>query len=78
MTQNEKHAKTQKMQKSPKTVHTLRLGAQSVTLLSSLRDPTQLRQRQCTSRKQHPFFCSHVMFESKELKFLLLTRSIRL
>ena len=25
----------------------LRLGAQSVTLLSTLRDPTQLRQRQC-------------------------------
>ena len=52
----------------------LRLGAQSVTLLSTLRDPTQLRQRQCASRKQHPFFCSHVMFESKELKFLLLVR----
>ena len=53
---------------------TIRLGAQSVTLLSTLRDPTQLRQRQCASRKQHPFFCSHVMFESKELKFLLLVR----
>ena len=25
----------------------LRLGAQSVTLLSTLRDPTQLRRRQC-------------------------------
>ena len=34
----------------------LRLGAQSVTLLSTLRDPTQLRQRQCPTRKQHPFF----------------------
>ena len=32
----------------------LRLGAQSVTLLSTLRDPTQLRQRQCATR-QHPF-----------------------
>jgi hypothetical protein len=31
---------------------TLRLGAQSVTLLSTLRDPTQLRQRQCATRKQ--------------------------
>ena len=28
----------------------LRLGAQSVTLLSTLRDPTQLRQRQCSAR----------------------------
>ena len=34
----------------------LRLGAQSVTLLSTLRDPTQLRRRQCATRKQHPFF----------------------
>ena len=34
----------------------LRLGAQSVTLLSTLRDPTQLRQCQCPTRKQHPFF----------------------
>ena len=32
----------------------LRLGAQSVTLLSTLRDPTQLRQRQCASRQQPP------------------------
>ena len=32
----------------------LRLGAQSVTLLSTLRDPTQLRQRQCATRQQHP------------------------
>jgi hypothetical protein len=27
-----------------------------VTLLSTLRDPTQLRQRQCATRQQHPFF----------------------
>ena len=33
----------------------LRLGAQSVTLLSTLRDPTQLRRRQCATRQQHPF-----------------------
>ena len=49
-------------------------GAQSVTLLSTLRDPTQLRQCQYASRKRHPFFCSHVMFETKKLKFLLLIR----
>ena len=34
---------------------TLRLGAQSVTLLSTLRDPTQLRPHQCATRQQHPF-----------------------
>ena len=32
----------------------LRLGAQSVTLFSTLRDPTQLRQRQCATT---PLFC---------------------
>ena len=37
----------------------LRLGAQSVALLSTLRDPTQLRQRQCATRQQHPFFVAH-------------------
>ena len=37
----------------------LRLGAQSVTLLSTLRDPTQLRRRQCGTRQQHPFFVDH-------------------
>jgi hypothetical protein len=37
----------------------LRLGAQSVTLLSTLRDPTQLRRRQCVTRQQHPFFVAH-------------------
>ena len=36
----------------------LRLGAQSVTLLSTLRDPTQLRRHQCATR-QHPFFVAH-------------------
>ena len=34
----------------------LRLGAQSVTLLSTLRDPTQLRRRQWATRQHHPFF----------------------
>ena len=33
----------------------LRLGAQSVTLLSTLRDPTQLRRHQCATKQQHPF-----------------------
>ena len=37
----------------------LRLGAQSVTLLSTLRDPTQLRCHQCAARQQHPFFMAH-------------------
>ena len=32
----------------------LRLGAQSVTLLSTLRDPTQ-----CATRQQHPFFVAN-------------------
>ena len=32
----------------------LRLGAQSVTLLNTLRDPTQLRRHQCATRQQHP------------------------
>ena len=34
----------------------LRLGAQSVTLLSTLRDPTQLRGHLCAFRKQPLFF----------------------
>ena len=37
----------------------LRLGAQSVTLLSTLKDPTQLRRRQCATRQQIPFFVAH-------------------
>ena len=37
----------------------LRLGRQIVTLLSTLRDPTQLRRRQCATRQQHPFFVAH-------------------
>ena len=34
----------------------LRLGAQSFTLLITLRDPTQLRRRQWATRQQHLFF----------------------
>jgi hypothetical protein len=41
----------------PIVLYRLRLGAQSVTLLSALRDPTQLRRRQWPTRQQHPFFC---------------------
>ena len=37
----------------------LRLGAQSVMLLSTLSDPTQLRRRPCATRQQHPFFVGH-------------------
>ena len=40
----------------------LRLGAQSVTVLSTLRDPTQLRKRQCATRQQHPI--SHIFLGS--------------
>ena len=34
----------------------LRLGAQSVTLLSTMRDPTQLRRHPCAFRKQPLLF----------------------
>ena len=34
----------------------LRLGAQSVMLLNTLKDPTQLRQRQWATRQLHLFF----------------------
>ena len=37
----------------------LRLGAHSVTLLSTLRDPTQSRRHPCATRQQHPFFVGH-------------------
>ena len=40
-------------------IYYLRLGAQSVTLLSTLRDPTQLRRHPCATRQQHPFFVGH-------------------
>ena len=38
------------------SIYTLRLGAQSVTLLSTLRDPTQLRRHPCAFRKQPLLF----------------------
>ena len=37
----------------------LRLGAQSVTLLSTLRDPTQLRRRQCATRQGQDILFIH-------------------
>ena len=40
-------------------IYYLRLGAQSVTLLSTLRDLTQLRGRQWATRQRHPFFVAH-------------------
>ena len=39
-----------------KNAKKLRLGAQSVTLLSTLRDPTQLRRHPCAFRKQPLLF----------------------
>jgi hypothetical protein len=37
-------------------IRILRLGAQSFTMLNTLRDPTKLRRRQWATRKQHLFF----------------------
>ena len=37
----------------------LRLGAQSVRLLSTLRDPMQLRRHQCGTRERQTFFLAH-------------------
>ena len=48
----------------------LRLGAQS-----TLRDPTQLRQRQWATRQQHPFFSSTLL---SSLKNLILEHLIRI
>ena len=48
----------------PKTKIELRLGAQSVTLLSTLRDPTQLGRRQCA--------CTYyAMFEWQKTQILI-------
>ena len=44
---------------SEKKSKKLRLGAQSFTLLNTLRDPTQLRGRQWATRQQHPVFVAH-------------------
>ena len=54
----------------------LRLGAQSVTLLSTLRDPTQSRRRQCACRhKKVPLAAKKVRLETRGFctHFLLLT-----
>ena len=40
----------------------LRLGAQSVTLLSTLRDPTQLRQRQCVTSYNLQVIAGGILF----------------
>ena len=44
---------------------TLRLGAQSFTLLNTLRDPMQLRRRQWATSQRHLFF-SCPLFSSIE------------
>ena len=61
----------------------LRLGAQSFTLLNTLRDPTQLRRRQWATRQQHPkgledfahifgkLTTPYGMFESKKSQILI-------
>jgi hypothetical protein len=66
----------------------LRLGAQSVTLLSNLRDPTQLRRRQRATRQQHPFSCCtlssslehlilvHLIMNEKDILYLIIQKSI--
>ena len=47
--------------------NTLRLGAQSFTLLNTLRDPTQLRRRQLATRQQHLFFGCPLLFSLEQL-----------
>ena len=49
----------------------LRLGAQSVTLLSTLRDPTQLRQRQCAC-------ACYALFEWKKTQILIAHQKERI
>ena len=45
----------------------LRLGAQSFTLLNTLRDPTQLRRRQWATRQQHLFFGCQLLSSLEQL-----------
>ena len=45
----------------------LRLGAQSVTLLSTLRDPTQLRRRQCATKKGKDLTMVHYYVHSSRV-----------
>ena len=40
-----------------------------VTLLSTLRDPTQLRRRQCATRQQHHFFWLHIVVLFRAFNF---------
>ena len=45
----------------------LRLGAQSFTLLNTLRDPTQLRRRQWATRQKHLFFSCPLLSSIQQL-----------
>ena len=45
----------------------LRLGAQSFTLLNTLRDPTQLRRCQWATRQQHLSFGCPLLFSLEQL-----------
>ena len=48
-------------------VRLLRLGAQSFTLLNTLRDPTQLRRRQWAIRQKHLFFSCPLLSSIEQL-----------
>ena len=45
----------------------LRLGAQSFTLLNTLRDSTQLRRRQWATRQKHLFFNFPLLSSTEQL-----------
>ena len=47
------------LDKTGPCIFKLRLGAQSVTLWNTLRDPTQLRRRQCTTRQGQDILFIH-------------------
>ena len=47
------------MYEAPSFQDVLRLGAQSFTLLNTLRDPTQLRRRQWATRQNTSFLVAH-------------------
>ena len=55
------------MFETTKLYNILRLGAQSFTLLNTLRDPTQLRRRQWATRQQHLFFGCPLLFSLEQL-----------
>ena len=50
----------------------LRLGAPSVTFLSTLRDPTQLRRRQWATSQQHLFFSCPLLSSLEQLMHLIM------